>query len=112
MLFLLAYLSIVSHGTVHTSKVTVSSTNNEASGDIECRDRKDDVGDVDACSRDKKRNLQPATARTFSAKYNWIQLDRIGMEDMIADAKHNQKKRCLCKHDFWWLYFLLHHRPN
>ena len=28
----------------------------------------------------------------FQRKYNWIQLDRIGMEDMIADAKHNQKK--------------------
>lgn len=63
MPFLLVYLSIESHGTVHTGKVTVSSTNNEASGDIECTDRKDDVGDVDACCN-TTRKLMSFTEQT------------------------------------------------
>ena len=64
MPFLLVYISIVSHGTVHTGKVTVSSTNNEASGDIECTDRKDDVGDVDACCN-TTRKLMSFTEQTW-----------------------------------------------
>lgn len=64
MPFLLVYISIVSHGTVHTGKVTVSSTNNEASGDIECTDRKDDGGDVDACCN-TTRKLMSFTEQTW-----------------------------------------------